>query len=279
MDRDEGQPVEKKGMKRLRYHWPLRLFIAFFLFDMFTRSFLAVTDHLDWDEDLAMSLTPAVPLPTQAELGQIDRGEHPKYRTRGDRFRASFESLGRFYNPAPTEKTREKIESAGDWAKYGTLWLHSRLKLYGRMVGVDQAWPMFGRVAKGNLHARYRLEYEDGSKFFYQGLSDPKDPTNFVLLFREKELQIFTKAHKDYDTRLGVCNWLSHKYAVNESESKLKKIFVYNIDYDFPAPDEDAYAYWASLRDPPAELISADKHEYDVASGRLWRLKEKKGAE
>ena len=178
------------GTSKPRFRWPMRLFLAYFLFDMFTRGLILLTPaDDDWFEELSMERNPLA-LPSREELSQCAAGKDPTYNSKWERYAASFKSAGRFFVPFPEKKTREKIDSAADAGKYVLTWLGSRQEFIGRVVGVDQDWPMFSpNVGDSDTVGRLLLIYDDGSQREYHLGCDPEDLTSYSHWFAEKHLQ------------------------------------------------------------------------------------------
>jgi hypothetical protein len=251
-----------------RFSWPMRLFLAYFLFDMVTRGLILLTPaDDDWFDELAMESNPLA-LPSRDELRQCASGENPDYDSKWQRYVASFKSASRFLVPVPEKETREKITSAADVGKYTLTWLGSRQAFIGRMVGVDQNWPMFSpNVGDDDTMGRLLLIYEDGAQQEYHLLCDPEDLTSYSHWFQEKRLQTETKVHRDEAVRLGFCQMLARRQPRNEKGSPLVRIQVFKVTYHYPSPYENAKEVLRQQTGPPAEQTEPVFWEYDVASG------------
>lgn len=259
---------------RPRFRWPMRLFLAYFLFDMVTRGIILLTPaDDDWFGELAMERNPLA-LPSREELHQCAAGEHPDFDSSWQRWSASIKSGGRYFLPIPEAATREKITSAADVGKYALTWLGSRMGFVGRMVGVDQDWPMFSpNVTDEETVGRLLLVYEDGSVREYRLLCDPRDLTSYSHWFQEKHLQTECKVHRDAAARLGFCHMLARRDPRNENGSPLMYVRVFKVHYCYPTPYDDAYEFLQKQTGPPAAQTDPPFWEYDVASGKGRWLK------
>jgi len=255
---------------RPRFSWLMRIFLICFLFDMFARSIIQLTPAEDeWADELSVDANP-LSLPSPKELRQCSAGTHPDgYDSPMTRWSASLQSVARFFVPYPQQETREKIDSVGDVGKYSLAWISSRLDFIGRMVGVDQDWPMFSpNVGDDETVGRLRLVYEDGSEQDVRLLCDPTDLTSYSHWFQEKHLQVVCKVHRDTDTRVGYCHMLSRREPHNENGSPLVRIQVFKVHYEYPSPSDDAFEFLTKQSGPPADQIDPPFWEYDVASGK-----------
>ncbi len=259
----------------------MRLFLAYFLFDMFSRSLIMLTPaEDDWIDELGMKTKPMA-LPSREELKQIDEGSHPdSYTSRADRWRASGKSAARYFLPYPTDNTLDKMRAAdglervGMVGKYAMVWLSSRMGFVGRMVGVDQDWPMFSpNVGRDDTVARLKLIYDDGSEVEHRLVCDPVDLTAYSHWFEEKRLQTACKVHRDYDTRLGYCHMVAHHYARHENGAKLVRILVFKCTYNYPSANDDEQEWLAEQTGPPPSQIDPPFWEYDVATRTGRRLR------
>jgi hypothetical protein len=247
----------------------MRLFLAYFLFDMVTRGLILLTPaDDDWFDELAMESNPLA-LPSRDELRQCASGENPDYDSKWQRYVASFKSAGRYFVPVPEKETREKIISAADIGKYALTWLGSRETFIGRMVGVDQNWPMFSpNVGDDETMGRLLLIYEDGAQQEYRLLCDPQDLTSYFRGFQQRHSRTEYVVHKDSAARLGFCHMLSRRQLENEHGAALVTIQVFRIHYRYPSPYEDAYEFLKQQTGPPDEQVEPPFWEYDVATGK-----------
>lgn len=256
-----------------RFRWPMRVFLSLFIFDMLVRSAISLTDYDDWAEELGVQTQPLA-LPSREEFDQIAAGNHPGYQSRGERMVASGRSVASFLAPWPDQQARAKIDSPLVGGQFAVAWLGTRLKFLGRMVGVDQSWPMFSpNVGKGDAMARFRLVYDDGSERVVRSLADPEDLTNYSHWFEEKHLQAQTKSIRDTDSRTGFCNFLAHRYSESETGSPLKQILVFEIRYDYPPPGADAEAFLRAQTGPPRQQIKKPFWSYDPRTRKGTWLK------
>jgi hypothetical protein len=255
----------------------MRLFLAYFLFDMLTRGLIVLTPaDDDWFEELSMERNPLA-LPSRDELSQCAAGKDPKYDSKWQRYAASFKSAGRFFVPIPEETTREKIASATDAGKYALTWLGSRQEFIGRSVGVDQDWSMFSpNVGDDDTMGRLRLVYEDGSQQEYRLLCEPQDLTYYFRRFQKRYALTDNLVHKDPAARLGFCHMLARRQPVNEHGAALVTIQVFRIHYHYPSPYEDAHEFLKRQTGPPDEQVETPFWEYDVATGKGRVLQQSK---
>lgn len=254
---------------RPRFGWPMRLFLAYFLFDMLTRGIILLTPaDDDWFDELAIERNPLA-LPSQAELRRCDAGEDPKFKSKWQRCSASIKSGARYFVPLPESATREKIDSLADVGKYSLTWIGSRMGFVGRMVGVDQDWPMFSpNVTDDDTMGRLLLIYADGSQVEYYLICDPRDLTSYSHWFQEKHLQTEFKVHKDAAARLGFCRMLARREPRDKHGTALVRIQVFKVHYRYPSPYDNAYEFLEQQTGPPADQRDPPFWEYDVASGQ-----------
>ena len=253
-----------------RFSWPMRLFLAYYLFDMFTRSMLSLTPASgDWRDELSMDRNPRA-IPSRAELEQCSKGTHPDgFTSAGECYMASIRSCLRYFVPVPSQATREKCDSVQNVGKYALTWTASRLEFVGRLVGVDQNWPMFSpNVGNGETIARLQLVYADGSEEEHRLVCDPQDLTRYSHWFEEKFLQATTRIHRDSDARLGYCQMIARRTPQNDQGAELIRIRVFKVHYDYPSPDDDAHAFLSQQSGPPATQVDAPFWEYDVATDK-----------
>ena len=253
----------------------MRLFLAFFLFDMFARSLIQLTPADDtWADELEVKSTPLA-LPSREELRHCNDEQHPDgYDSAFARWAACFKSAARFFSPYPSQDTRDQIDSVADIGKYVLTWTTTRLGFIGRIVGVDQDWPMFSpNVGDDETVGRLRLIYADGIQREHRLLCDPEDLTSYSHWFQEKHLQTACKVHRDTDTRVGYCHMLSRREPENENGSPLVCIRVFKVHYEYPSPSDDAYEFLTEQSGPPAQQIDEPFWEYDVALGKGRWLK------
>ena len=253
-----------------RFKWPLRVFLAYFLFDMFFRSLVCLTPaEDDWPDELSMEKNPKS-LPTRRELIEIENGVHPAgYSNSFARWADSLSSFGRFFVPYPTKSERNEIGSFIDVGKYSLTWMHTRLTFISRFAGVDQEFPMFSpNVGTSDTVGRLLLIYEDGSTDVHRLIADPVDLTRYSHWFDKKQKQVEGAVHNDPDCRLGVCMMVANKFAENESGSPLVKIQVFKVHYDYPNPKENAKEFLTEMSGPPEDRIDSPFWEYEVHSQR-----------
>jgi hypothetical protein len=145
-------------------------------------------------------------------------------------------------------------------------------------VNIPQRWTMFSpNAARGATVARVRLVFQDGSREIVRLHADPEDLTNYSHWFQEKVLDYELKvAGKDWDSRFGFCNYLSHRHKANAKGSPLTKIYIYEIKYKYPDPGDDAHEVLAAQNGPPGWDRDGPNHEYDVGSRDLHRITDEK---
>jgi hypothetical protein len=250
-----------------RFSWLMRVFLCLFVGDMVVRSFLSLSPYdSQWSYELSVELFPKR-LPTQAEFNEILAGTHPDGRiTRPGRLLDSIASVGPYFSPVPSEATQKHLQDPIDYAKYAIVWTASRLRFVGSFVGVDQDWPMFSpNVGDGDTIGRIRLIFADGSTRIWNSEADPPDITQYSHWFQEKQLQVATKLHRDQECRLGYCHWLCRQVPKNSAGSPLVRIELFKVDYVYPAPWQDAFAFLNAQRE-----AQHDREEpfwsYDVAT-------------
>jgi hypothetical protein len=251
-----------------RFSWPMRLFVICFVGDMVVRSLLALTNcDSTWTAEYGIAGYPK-PLPAPAELRQIASGEHPQGVTsKTERLWQSVASIGPFFSPMPSAETQAKLNSAEDYGKYAITWVVTRLSFVGKLVGVDQDWPMFSpNVGNEDTLARLRLVYADGTSEICRHTADPADLTRYGHWFEEKAIQICLKLHRDYETRMGYCGYLTTIHKTNAAGSPLARIEVFKVWYVYPSPSDDAFAFLSAQTGPPVMQQDPVFWIYDVAT-------------
>jgi hypothetical protein len=256
-----------------RFSWKMRVFLSLFLGDMVLRSFLSLSPYdSQWSYELSVELFPKR-LPTQAEFNQIAAGTHPNGQiTRSGRLLDSVTSIGPYFSPVPSEATQAHLQDAVDYCKYAIVWTASRLRFAGSLIGVDQNWPMFSpNVGNDDTVGRIRLVFADGSTRIWYSEADPPDITQYSHWFQEKQLQVATKLYRDQECRLGYCNWLTHQVPNNSSGSPLTRIEMFKVNYVYPTPWQDAFAFLDAQR---AAQNNREKSfwTYDVATRKSTHL-------
>jgi hypothetical protein len=281
---DSGQKWAAPPSKPPRFGWPMRLFLSFLIFDMVFHSLAALTDYRDWMEnggdydkkEWTMERFPER-LPTIQEIADIGQAADPDVPSPvADRFFRSLDSVWDYFKPWPSKESRRHLDSSEDIGWYALSWLTSRLDFFESLVNIPQRWTMFSPSAsKEATVARSRLVFRDGSQEIVRLKADPEDLTSYSHWFQEKVLDYELKvAGRDWDSRFGYCNYLSHRHKTNGKGSPLAKIYIYEIKYKYPDPGEDAHAVLAAQNGPPAWDRDGPKHEYDVASREMRRLKD-----
>lgn len=251
-----------------KFSWPMRLFLFCFVADMVVRSLLSLTNCDNtwaWEYDL-----PKYPLalPTPAELDEIAAQEksHPIF-AQAERLWQSVASVGPFLSPIPSAETAAKLKTPVDAGKYAITWTVTRLGFIGRLVGVDQDWPMFSpNVTMTDTLGRLRLVYADGSSEIHRHAADPEDLTCYCHWFEEKPLQVALKIHRDEEVRLGYCNWLVKNRPANDVGSPLVRIDLFTVSYAYPSPADDAPAFLKAQTGPPRAQQGPTFWVYDVAT-------------
>lgn len=251
-----------------RFSWPMRLFVFCFVGDMVVRSLLALTNcDTTWTAEYGIAANPEA-LPEPAELRQITAGEHPQGLTSTTgRLWQSVASVGPYFSPVPSEATQAKLTSTVDYGKYAITWSVTRMAFLGRLVGVDQDWPMFSpNVGNEDTLGRLRLVYADGTSEICRHTADPEDLTSFGHWFEEKPIQICLKLHRDYETRMGYCGWLTTIHKTNSAGSPLVRIEVFKVRYTYPSPSDDAFVFLSAQTGPPVAQQEPVFWIYDVAT-------------
>jgi len=258
-----------------RYSWPLRLFIAYYVFDAIVRSLVTLTPFDDaWRKDLKMDRFPTL-LPTASEVRKIRQGKDDKYDDVSERYLASLESVVEYASPWPDEDTAKRIEGPNDFGKYVLVWVGTRLSYVGALLGLDQNWPMFSpNVRKSRIVPRAKLVYEDGTAEQLWLLAEPFDLTEFSRWFIKRPLQIDIRLDKDYDSRLGVSRHLARQFPYSAAGSPLRFIEMYKVRYTLPRPGQDAYRVLSkqNRKAPEAEPF----WRYDVTTGKGKTFEKKK---
>jgi len=221
-----------------RYSWPHRLFIGFFVADAALRCVLVVSCRRTWPEELAMARVPR---------------------------HGSFEATLAFYDPRPSANTAESLHGSGSFAKYAAVWLKLRLDFVGRFTGVTQNWVMFSpNASRSRIVHRARLEFEDGAETVLRGTMEPRDFTRYSHWWDDRVLHGELRLGK---TEFGRCSWARQLAATqvhSERGAKLRKIVLYEANYQLPEAGDDAALYWRALN--RRRLLGRPVWEYDVAS-------------
>jgi hypothetical protein len=218
-----------------RFGWGMRLLLGVLLFDMIFRGFSALYPWEQWAGELAVAGAPPKRLPTRAEMAAAPDGGR----------QATAEALRDFpeyFVPWPGAETRERLASPVDAAKWGPVWLVTRLAVLENIAGIDQEWPMFGpNVRKVRHLARARLRFADGSERTVRLVSDPEDLTRYSHWFEEKVLDhegLVGPGSGQNNNNAGYCNLLLHRHPRNAAGSPLRTIELYMVRYDAPPPGE-----------------------------------------
>jgi hypothetical protein len=257
-----------------RFRWPMRLFLFVLLFDIIFRSFSVLFPSSDWVDELEMDTYPWR-LPTRAEMADLaDREAAPgKPDPLSERVVESLDDVWTYLKPWPAPRTRAHITSWQQGGKFVFCWLNTRLEFLEHLAGIDEEWPMFSpNVSKGKWLTRSRLIYADGSEQVVRLSADPEDLTRYAHWNRDKVLNYEGRVGGDADNRLGYCNLLRHRHAVNESGSPLRTILIYWVHYTYPPPGVDPAAYLHEQMERSAERQDSPFYEYDVSSGQGRRL-------
>jgi hypothetical protein len=253
-----------------RFGWPMRLLLAFLLFDMVFRSFSVLVPWADWADELEMTRRPQR-LPTRAELARMRARTGPDNpRPVVGAFVLSARSLGEFLRPWPEPEACGKILTWKDGGKWAVAWLNTRLELYEGIVGCNQEWPMFSPNVRRRVYvARARLIYEDGEEWIVRCRADPEDLTSYSHWFEEKvldhELKLKEGRHR-VDDAFGYCNLLRHRHPTNDRGSALASIRLFLVRYNLPPPDVDAREWLADQTGPPARQVYSDFYVFDCKS-------------
>lgn len=251
-----------------KFSWPLRIFLFALLFDMAAHALLMLT-RIE-DKFIGVVERYPEPLPTPAERRRIDAGEHPDgFTTYSGRLWHSAKGVAVFLSPEPSEEAAEKIETVGDVFRYAAAWYKTRADFLSKSVGIDQNWSMFSpNVGTEDTMGRCRLIYEDGSEVIHYPVCDPVDPCRYSHWFEEKHIQMGLAMSGDRDTRLGYCNWLSHRYPKNAAGSPLKSIVVFKVQYFYPSVDDDPAEFLRRQTGPPEKQVREPFWRYDVKTKR-----------
>ena len=229
-----------------RFRWPLQLFIGFLIFNMAYHSVASMTDYIDWMKQKEMRRFPRR-LPTWQEIRDPSEEDPP-----GERAMESLDSIWDYFRPWPGRTTREKLEGPREYCMFAMAWTASRLDLFEDLIGVPQRWTMFSPNAyKGCSVARFRLRFSDDTVQELRITGDPADLTRYSHWFDEKILDAELKVVSDADSRLGYCSHLAHRYAHNRAGAPLVSIYIYEVEYRYPDPDEDIAEVLASQNGPP----------------------------
>jgi len=278
-----AEPAEAGPLpKPPRFGWPMRIFLSALIFDMVFHSLAALSDYRDWMESSGdfqtkkwkMERFPER-LPTvqeMAELGETTGPKNPSPVT--DRIFQSIDSAWDYFKPWPSREVRHNLDNWEDTGMYVLSWLTSRLDFFESLANTPQRWTMFSpNASRGATVARMRLVFEDGSQQIVRLAADPEDLTDYSHWFQEKVLDYELRvAGKDWDSRFGYCNYLRHRFEINAKGSPLAKIYIYEIHYNYPNPDDDARQVLAAQNGPPGWDRDGPKHEYDVAGRKLRKL-------
>ncbi len=192
-----------------------------------------------WASDLNLDEFPK-PLPTRQQIADESQPEVAA------QVRASLRSLAEYLVPWPDEETRAQLTSPEVAGRFAVAWLATRLNFYETLVGLDEHWTMFSpSVADEKTLTRARLLYADGSERLVRTSIDPEDLTHFAHWLDGKivshERKMGDASNRRSDCR-GWCNLLAHRYPRNEAGSPLWRIVLYEVQYKFPRPGEDARA-------------------------------------
>jgi hypothetical protein len=265
---------------KLRFSWPMRIFLFCLLFDIIFRSFSVMFPWKDWIDDFDMRRAPR-PLPTCAEYAQL-RGQGGDVLQKD--LDKSFVSIRDYFNPWPNSNTRGKLTNLDACGKYAFAWVASRLDIVENICGINEEWPMFSpNASRGDYFARSRLLYADGSERLIRQNSEPADLTRFTRWNKEKILDHETKVKwtsSREDECWAWCGMLAHRHARNDDGSPLKTILLYRVYIDYPAPnDPDPRGFLLEqmelTRDHNSEMASRTFYTYDVES-RTGTMEKKK---
>jgi hypothetical protein len=254
----------------------MRLFLTALIFDMVFHSLAALAPYREWFEEWDIDRLPRR-LPTLEEIAKLAKKTGPDNPSPvADRVWSSLDSVWGYFKPWPPQELRHKLESWEDRGKYALCWLTSRLDFFEGLAGMPQRWTMFSpNASRGATVARFRLLYRDGTCRVHRLLADPEDLTHYSHWFEEKILDCELKVPRDWDSRWGYCNYLSHRFRSNSRGSPLKSIYIYDIYYDYPAPDADAEAELRDQNGPPDWDKDGPRHVYETATKEMHRLRDK----
>lgn len=255
----------------------MRFGLGFLLFYIVSQSLLTGLPYSDWTDEFGMRSRP-YRLPTREEIKALaNRRSQDNPAPVADRIYESADSVWDFGKVWPSERTRRKINSWDRAAKYSVCWLVTRFDLLERIVGIDQHWLMFSPNAFDDVRvARLRLLYADNSTQVIRLLPDPPDLTRYCHFGRKRLLSVHLDLVDDIDVQLGFCNYLMHKYPTNDSGKTLAKIYIYNIDYVYPGPDEDYLRVLSSQNGPANWDKDGPVWYYDVEKRKPRPLSDEK---
>jgi hypothetical protein len=268
-----------------RFSWPMRIFLSLLLFDIVFHSFAALTpyrdwidgkSHREWSNEMGLKLFPK-PLPSWAEIDELAaqaRSGHSAPVV--ERVLESCDSVWDYFKPWPPAKTGRKAQSWQEMGKYAFCWVASRLNFLEHLTGVHQGWTMFSpSVSTGARVARMRLQFANGSVQEVRLTADPADLTSYSHWFEEKLLDTQLPVIRDYDARIGYCNFLAHRHRTSAQGSPLQTIYVYQVRYRYPDPDEEADQVLRDQNGPPGWDRDGPFFVYDVASRTGRKLPER----
>ena len=265
----ESASGELASPQKPRFSWPMRFLLTFLIFDIVFHSFAYLTEYKDWLEAKRLERFPTR-LPTLEEIGKLKPG------TVTDRFLETFDSVWDYLKPWPAKETRAQLETWQDQGIYVLSWLATRVDFFERLVGFPQGWTMFSPdVSTSATVGRTRLLFEDGSQQVVRVTADPEDLTHYSHWFQEKTIDYELPITRDYDSRIGYCNYLKHRFKHNAKGSPLAHIYIYKVRYRYPEPDEDAVAVLRSQNGPPGWDREGPNYSYDVCKNKMRKLEDK----
>jgi hypothetical protein len=240
-----------------RFGWPLRLFLAFLLFDIVFRSLSVLFPWADWAEELKMRTMPER-LATRAELARKVAEARPGESPVLEDVMVACDSIWEYFKPWPGPETRPLLGSWQSRGRFVLCWLSSRLEFCENVVGINEEWPMFSpSTSRKKYLTRARLFYADGSERILRNHADPEDLTRYSHWNQEKvldhELHVSDGKNRQSDA-FGYCNLLSHRHARNENGAELIRIRLFSIRYDLTPPDvADVREYLRARTGPPLD--------------------------
>jgi hypothetical protein len=258
----------------MRFSWPMRIFLAYFLIDMVMLSFLPLTPYVAWMERFSIATAPDEPMPSPAEIGSLLRNEPSgEHHSLTQRTLKAATDVTTYYVPKPKNSTEKEFQTPSDYGQFIVAWIASRLRFTSRLVGVNQGWPMYTPgVAKSDTIGRLRLVFADGSTEIHRSSGDPKDLTQFSRWWNKRPLQFAVQLGRSDDARRGYSHWIANLHPTNPLGSELVRIEVFTVEIRFPGPYDDIYEFFASQNTPLADDKSEPVWVYDVATKSGRRL-------
>lgn len=233
-----------------RFSWPMRLFLGFLLFLIVPHSVMALFPYRDWMVALGAPMFPRS-LTSFMEYQDLANAEGDRSLA-AERFWVTMDSTWDYWRPWPDAEVRKKLSSWEDYGMFALGWIGSRCDYVEHLLGIQEHWTMFSpSVSDGVGIPRARLFFEDGSSLVVRAVMDPEDITHFSRWLRQKRMDNEKYVFTDSEYRRGYYNFLQHAYQKNQAGSPLDRIYLYNVQYEFPGPGVDLMEAFQAQIGPP----------------------------